>query len=594
MFLSLVPVAALAHPLGNFTVNHFTRLQVDNGRARINYVVDMAEIPAFQELRSADSNGDGKTSASELDAYMTRGAVPYANGIVLTVEGARVPVEVVSGKITTPPGAGGLLTLRVEHELLGRWVNRKPGVPAHLRLEDTNHRDRLGWHEIVVAPGSGISIFDSSAFSNSISNELRAYPPDMLAAPLDERRVNLSWVVGAAPPGAAVVRTRAGGAAVPSRDRLAELIAIRDLTPGLALLGLLIAATLGAAHALSPGHGKTIVGAYLIGSRGTPRHAAFLGLTVTITHTAGVFALGLLTLFASKYVLPERLFPILSFVSGATVALIGLSLFFRRLWMAFRVASPHSHEHESDGHGHQHTRPPAHTHALAWRKVPFPRSSGHKWRSDDLAEFAGARDLGRAIALSLGSSRPALCYRIAPGWIRTPPGVGIQHRAGRDADRDCLAFVYAGRWLESSGVTARFTLLGRFLPIASSLAIACLGAAICSEAVRQAGVDPVTSAQAGIAQWHAAASGQVPITSLGALAVSHSGWFLLQTRDGSRSCCRCVQHGQRASQSRTGRFSRRPMGSGHTLMLVAVGTAVLLLGLTIPERVAQYSIWPWP
>jgi ABC-type nickel/cobalt efflux system permease component RcnA len=87
---------------------------------------------------------------------------------------------------------------------------------------------------------------------------------------------------------------------VASRDRFAELIAVHTLTPGIALLGLLLAGFLGAVHALSPGHGKTVVGAYLVGSRGTPRHAAFLGLTVTVTHTAGVFALGLLTLFAFR------------------------------------------------------------------------------------------------------------------------------------------------------------------------------------------------------------------------------------------------------------------------------------------------------
>ena len=65
-------------------------------------------------------------------------------------------------------------------------------------------------------------------------------------------------------------------------------------------------------HAMSPGHGKTVVGAYLVGSRGTVKHAAFLGLTVTITHTLGVFALGLITLFASNYILPEKLIPFLS------------------------------------------------------------------------------------------------------------------------------------------------------------------------------------------------------------------------------------------------------------------------------------------
>ena len=87
---------------------------------------------------------------------------------------------------------------------------------------------------------------------------------------------------------------------------------------------------MGAVHALSPGHGKTIVGAYLIGSRGTPRHALFLGLTVTITHTLGVFALGFATLYASRYVVPERLFPILSLISAALVLVMGIVLLIQR------------------------------------------------------------------------------------------------------------------------------------------------------------------------------------------------------------------------------------------------------------------------
>ena len=141
-----------------------------------------------------------------------------------------------------------------------------------------------------------------------------------------------------------------------------------EVTPAIALLGLLLAAALGSLHALSPGHGKTVVGAYLVGSRGTARHAVFLGLTVTITHTIGVFALGLVTLFASHYIVPERLFPVLSLVSGGIVLAIGLSLFIHRLRAALggsesdapqrhAQASNYSqgdHVHHEHAHTHEH------------------------------------------------------------------------------------------------------------------------------------------------------------------------------------------------------------------------------------------------
>lgn len=120
-----------------------------------------------------------------------------------------------------------------------------------------------------------------------------------------------------------------------------------DYTLG-GLLAIVGAVVWGAMHSLSPGHGKTLVGAYLIGTRATPRHAIFLAVTTTITHTIGIFALGLLTLFASRYILPEQLYPWLNLLSGLMVVGIGFHL----LWSRSRGrASHHSHSHP---HGHSH------------------------------------------------------------------------------------------------------------------------------------------------------------------------------------------------------------------------------------------------
>ncbi len=242
----LFPEAAISHPLGNFTVNHFSRLKIESGQVRITYVIDMAEIPAFQELRTADADGNGTTSEAELNAYMGRVAGSYAGGLVLTRDGKREHLIVQSGKVSVPPGAGGLQTLRLEYELAGPREGMEPGVTHRLRYEDTNQGDRIGWREMVVLPGRDITVFDSSAFSNSVSNDLRVYPADMLASPLDERRATLSWIIGPAPSGAVLLRTRSGQPTVASRDGFAELISVRKLTPGLALLGLLIATLLGA------------------------------------------------------------------------------------------------------------------------------------------------------------------------------------------------------------------------------------------------------------------------------------------------------------------------------------------------------------
>ena len=113
-------------------------------------------------------------------------------------------------------------------------------------------------------------------------------------------------------------------------DYLSRLLHQGELGFGVLLIGLLAAFAFGAVHALSPGHGKTLVAAYLVGSRGTPKHAIFLGLMVTFTHTISVFALGLTTLYLSRFVLPERITPVLGVISGLTIVWVGATLLYRR------------------------------------------------------------------------------------------------------------------------------------------------------------------------------------------------------------------------------------------------------------------------
>ncbi len=159
------------------------------------------------------------------------------------------------------------------------------------------------------------------------------------------------------------------------------------LTPGLppwfaggeTLLAIAAAVAWGAVHSMSPGHGKTIVGAYLVGERATPKHAMFLALVTTVTHTIGVFALGLVTLFAAQYILPEQLYPWLSLASGALVISIGVNLFCRRL----RGRSPsHSHQpHSHQPHSHQpHSHQP-HSHDPAESTVPSTTALNDDWDS---------------------------------------------------------------------------------------------------------------------------------------------------------------------------------------------------------------------
>lgn len=146
-------------------------------------------------------------------------------------------------------------------------------------------------------------------------------------------------------------------AAQPRSDYLARLLHQGEIGWGMLLAGLAAAFGLGAIHALSPGHGKTIVAAYLVGTRGTPRDAIFLGAMVTFTHTVSVFVLGLGTLFLSRFVLPEKIYPVLGAISGIAIVWIGAVLFWRR-WKTMRHA--HHHHHDHDHHHHDHDHPHSH------------------------------------------------------------------------------------------------------------------------------------------------------------------------------------------------------------------------------------------
>jgi nickel/cobalt transporter (NicO) family protein len=315
-----VTAAASAHPLGNFTINHFARVEVAGDRLYVRYVLDLAEIPAYQ----------ARQTGVQPRAYAER----IAQGLKVTLGGRRVVLRPVSQAVAFPPGAGGLHTMRLEAILRGPQVTS----PERLVVTDANDASRIGWREIVVG-----------ARAHSVSNELRAYPKSLLQSPLRTTHVDAT-VAPTDDPVPGLTR----GRALAAPDRVADggftrLIGERRLSPLVVLAALAAALFWGAAHALSPGHGKTIVGAYLVGRRGTLRDAAALGLIVTVTHTIGVFALGLVTLLLSQWIVPDTLYPWLNLAAGVSVAAIGLTVLRARSrdWLHERA---HTHGHHHDHH----------------------------------------------------------------------------------------------------------------------------------------------------------------------------------------------------------------------------------------------------
>jgi nickel/cobalt transporter (NicO) family protein len=338
--LFLVGGMLWAHPMGNFSVSHYSRIQVAADGATIRYVLDLAEIPTFEMLQSWKV--DSSVAQPALDRKAAEQARDWTRNLRVTVDGRAVRPEVVKAAAVLDKGAGNLPILRVTADL------RVPSAPGRLVYEDRNFPDRAGWKEIVTPGGPA-----------DRSKELTAYPQDPLAAPPQDLKAVVSW---SAPPPAvteppatpAPAETaqpgQTGAGMVVKGDFLSRLLHQGDIGFGATLIGMLVAFGLGAIHAMSPGHGKTIVAAYLVGARGTPKHAALLGAMVTFTHTISVFFLGFVTLFLSRYILPEKIVPVLEAVSGLSIVWIGTSLFFKRMRAARSKANArHSHSHVPEG-----------------------------------------------------------------------------------------------------------------------------------------------------------------------------------------------------------------------------------------------------
>ncbi|MFI7086831.1 nickel/cobalt transporter [Streptomyces anulatus] len=343
--------AAAAHPLGNFSVNYHTGLVLRPDRIDARIVVDRAEIAALQERPVVDSDHDDAVSDSESRAYAEEACSGLRKQLHLSLGGKRADWKQSSAALVYENGEAGLKTSRLTCELTTRAALTEPtGIRAGTDYDTT----RIGWHEM-TATGQGVRITRTDVPATSATRELRQYPQDPLASPLDQRTASLrsepGQGAGAVPavvadlPGAGVI----SGVLAKVTGAFDSLVGAREITLPVGLLALFLALVLGASHAAMPGHGKTIMAAYLAGRRGTRRDALTVGATVTLTHTAGVLVLGL-ALPVSTHLAGETVLMWLGAASGLLVTSIGLWL----LLGAVRGRPQHNHHHHGPGHSHSH------------------------------------------------------------------------------------------------------------------------------------------------------------------------------------------------------------------------------------------------
>lgn len=561
--LCLTPLAspakpAAAHPMGNFTINQYSALTVAEDRVDIRYILDMAEIPAHQELGTIREDRSTDLNQAELDAYTSRKGPELARGLTLALNGKSVEMKLV-GKpsLTFPPGVGGLPTLRLEMSLVAPIEGVESGT---LQYRSTNYSERIGWKEIIARPEPGVTISNSTVPTTDLSDELRQYPVDLLNNPPRASSASLSFTTTARGTGAgsngATGTSGASGAIEPQgvqggaaqdngwgslawvrqqTDSITALLKERDLPLGALFVALAIAFAIGAAHALSPGHGKTVVAAYLVGSRGTALHAIFLGLTVTLSHTIGVFLLGFVVLYLADYILPEALYPWLTFISGSLLVLMGVSLFAQR-WRAWkrdgspfsrlvqmtgnekrttnRVDSHHSHDshadhqhlhslHGHDGlgesHAHEHhdnTHRHIHDHEHGHEDAGVPHKHGPFGRPHTHLPAEGQKaTIGNLLVLGITggiipcpSALVVLLVAIASGQVALGLLLILAFSFGLAAVLMAigLLMVYSRNMLQRFrlGGNARLSWLLVRLPILSALAVSCLGLLIALQAFR--------------------------------------------------------------------------------------------------------------
>lgn len=621
LFLLLLTCrSSFAHPMGNFSVNHYSKITLEESSIRVRYFIDLAEIPTYQELQQANISATAidPNSAEVIDYIKTRGAA-LGHGLILDINGQSVQLRLISSAVIFPPGAGGLPTMKMGFVYQAGYSSRPSTANrqrVHLRYADNNYPGHSGWKEIVASASAG-SLLQSSVPAIDRSGELSNYPTDLLSSPPQDLEASFIAELALSPapitnaetksrsqtrvdgslPGIAVNRsvdsakiglapkhTPAESAPVffapvspasrpessmhikanqqkTPRNKFTELIQAQHLSAWFLLTAAFIAIGLGGLHALEPGHGKTIVAAYLVGSKGTARHAALLGLIVTMSHTAGVFALGAITLYASRYIVPEQLYPWLGALSGITIAGLGCYMLLRRLT---GTAADHSH---APGQ--------ASSHLPFWKRSVV--SGGDAVQQQDSRPAAQAVSLTQLLTLGITGGIipcPAALIVLLSAFALHRIGLGffliVAFSVGLAAVLIGfgMLMVYARRFmtrLEMDGPLTR-----RWLPIISASFITVLGLILTTQALLSLHLSmPVFSKER---------LGPILfVTGLGLLlGMRHS------TDADHVVAISTIVTKQRSI--RNAAFIGSIWGLGHTITIFIVGSLIILFGVEIPPR----------
>src|SRR5262245_5565769 len=462
------------HPVGNETINQSVNVRVQSHHVLIDYVLDVAELPAYSLCRQ-QFGSEGCNPDPSQASRMAREECDYDAGFMrLELPDGRKPVfRPTASAVVFLAGSGGLSTLRLTCAFVA-------DVDLHgetlLRFSNDAYFDTIGVRE-VNAVGDGATLVSTDVGSVSPTQRLTTFPISVLRNPPDVREARLLVRPGGprvagttTTPAAKGGATRVEGGKVDALSRaFTGLVDHRRLTALFAVGALLVAIGLGAAHAVAPGHGKTMMAAYLVAEHGSLRQAAAVGLTVTATHTVGVLVLGVV-LSASTAVAPSQLYPWLGLVSGVLVVAVGAGLV-RRAWRGHAHAHGDSHHHHGDRHGPNSDDQHSH-------------GDSHHQHPHDRAGLPGLRSLlGMGIAGGLAPS-PSAVVVLLGGMAIGRPWFGvllvIAYGLGMALTLTAAGFalVRVRDAVARRGRSIRFPLLLHALPRITAVAVVVIGVVI--------------------------------------------------------------------------------------------------------------------
>lgn len=411
--------SVLAHPLGDFSINQYFIVDGNSPRPVVHYLLDVAEIPSFTELDMLDTDYDSKLNPQEVEHYLDVRIPQLARFIHLKLDGTEVPLTVQKHKLVLLEGTGAMVvfnilltleaqtdwpenpfTLHIESENYPDEQGTReclllPGpdfsdTTALLPAEDLNEQKPVDQPDVAAlvygnrnaaftlqltpgagkGPGPALDTVKDFQWT-STARKAREQGESGVAAGLAKAVLDSGFRDGlpGAPKSLVSVAENVDGGAVSTAerpvnntvansllDRVSEIVREDNLPPTVLAFGLAIAVALGMGHAFAPGHGKTVMAAYLIGEGGTAWHAVILGIVVTITHTWSVILLGLVTLYFEGFVSETQVNFWTGILSGAIIIGIGATMFRRRyhLLLASAQGSPgdwrfyHGHDHATD------------------------------------------------------------------------------------------------------------------------------------------------------------------------------------------------------------------------------------------------------